>query len=88
MTTVVIRLAAEPRIKVIAGHAWTACLSAALTVCGVTGLGTTCGVIYFVVNPLSHGPLWQLLLAIPFASATHQLATYIHALTARIRERT
>lgn len=88
MTTVVLRLAQQPRIRTIGQHAWTACLSAALTICAIAGLGTSAGTLYFIANPLSHGPLWQLALAIPFASATHQLATYVHALTAMIRART
>lgn len=88
MTTVVLRLAQQPLTRRAAHHAWTACLSAALTICALTaGLTTTLAII-FTINPLTGGPTWELALGITAIAATSQLAGYAWNLIRQIRTRT
>jgi uncharacterized BrkB/YihY/UPF0761 family membrane protein len=88
MTTVVIRLAQQPPIRRAAHHAWTACLSAALTLCALTAGLTTTLAIVFLINPITGGPVWELTLGATATAATWQLAHYAVNLIRQIRART
>lgn len=77
----------HPRLDALGRHIGTAALTTALGLCAIAATIAAAGTIAATINPLTAGPLWQLMYAPILATATWRLARWTRALKRTIGRR-
>ena len=77
----------HPRLDALGRHIGTAALTTALGLTAISAALAAAGTIAATINPLTAGPLWQLMYAPVLGTATYRLARYTWALKRMIGKR-
>lgn len=77
----------HPRLDALGRHIGTAALTSALGLCAIAAAIAAAGAIAATINPLTTGPLWQLMYAPILGTATYRLGRYTWALKRMIGRR-